>query len=358
MASRKHRNYLSSVITPRSPASPQPRITKSSYKPKLPPSYPDAWDSQDDSQHLSRVELFRRRRDSIASSGYSRPTTPSTARSTSSTIPQLGEVSGIWRSNAPWVRERPPSSSMSSDIDTTSEACMSPVELRDELDRYDRQSQFLTRQEWVPPPTPRGRVRRMDPKQFNNEKIRALKRWNGVQGFMYGLNSSTLRETDIRRPPEAYGVGVIFSAPLHAPAGTEEMHISNDDPNLTATPFGTVHSKYRKMVVLRVFGEHVQCLPIYTHNGRGLEGKEFPREYVSIRDLGDRRPEADEGPHLGLRASRDNKYEGTFISGRSVIKLTEIYSHRYESPATIEGRLDLSSDSKRRLFDLVELLGM
>ncbi|OTA61521.1 hypothetical protein K449DRAFT_395585 [Hypoxylon sp. EC38] len=357
MAEKKHRDHLNSVLTPRSPASPQPRVTKSYIKQKFLTNYPDAWDSKDDSHHLSRVELFRRRRDSITSNGDSRPTTPSTARSTSTITSDLVKVSNILKSNTPWARDRQARSSISSDVDTP-DTCMSPVELKDELDRYERQSQFLTRREWVPPLTPRGRVRRMDPKQFNNEQIRALKRWNGVQGFMYGLNSSTLRETDTKQPPEAYDVGVIFSAPYHTPANTESMHITNDDPNLTATPFGTVNSKFRKMVVIRIFGEHIQCLPIYTHNGRGLEGKEFPREYVSIRNLDDSRPAPDEGPHLGLRASRDSQYRGTFITGRSVIKLTEIYSHRYESQATIEGKLDIYSDSKQRLLELVRLISM
>ncbi|KAI1410510.1 hypothetical protein F5Y13DRAFT_202316 [Hypoxylon sp. FL1857] len=324
--------------------------------PRSQPSYPDTWESRNDSYHRERVELFKRRRESVSSNGGSRPTTPSTPRSVSTITSEYVDVSSPkWRTNTPWARDRLASLSQSSDAGT-SDICMSPIELRDELDRYDRESQFLTKKEWVTPPTSRGRIRRMDPKLFNIEKIKTFKRWNGVQGFMYGLNSSMLRDTDIRQPPEAYDSGVIFSAPFHTPANSEEINISNDDPNLTATAFGTVNSKYRKMIVLRVFGEHVQCLPIYTHNGRGLEGKEFVREYVSIRDVKDRDPAADEGPHRGLRACRDSEYRETFVSGRSVVKLTEVYSHRYESPATIEGRLDIASDSKRRLFDLVRLV--
>ncbi|KAI0829141.1 hypothetical protein F5Y06DRAFT_302143 [Hypoxylon sp. FL0890] len=355
MPDRRHRNHSNSMLPPRNKGNPYSRTPRSHPTPKSHHSYPDAWESQDDALHHNRVDLFKKRRDSI-SLNRSRPTTPARPQFNAAINSELGEVNDRWRSNTPWARDRRASSSISSDIDT-SDACMSPVELKNELDRYDWESQFLTKEEWLAPPTPRGRVRRMGPKQFNVEKIKAFKCWNGVQGLMYGMNSSILRDTDDRQPPEAYDPGVIFSAPFHTPGSPDEMYISNQDPHLTASPYGTINSKYRKMVVLRVFGEHVQCLPIYTHNGRGLEGKEFPKEYVSIRDLNDHCPEEDEGPYRGLLASRDSEYKGTFISGRSVVKLTEVCSHRYEAPATIEGRLDVvNSDSKRRLFDLVKLV--
>ncbi|KAI1141673.1 hypothetical protein F5Y05DRAFT_410228 [Hypoxylon sp. FL0543] len=307
MADRRRRDYSNSMMPPpRGQARPQPRI------PRPRSSYPDSWESQEDEQHRNRVELFRMRRDSVSLSGRSRPTTPSTPRSMSTIKSPTVEVRQKWKSNTPWARDRRTSSSICSEVDT-SDACMSPVALRNELDRYDRESKLLTQQEWVAPPTPRGRVRRMNAKEFNIEKIKAVKRWNKAQGVMYGMNSSFLRDTDTRQPPEAYDPGVIFSAPFHTPAGSEDMHIPDDDPSLTATPFGTINSKFRKMIVLRVFGEHVQCLPIYSHNGRGLEGKDFPREYVSIRDVNDPFPHEDEGPHRGLRASKDGQYTGTFI---------------------------------------------
>ncbi|KAI2468675.1 hypothetical protein F4781DRAFT_397501 [Annulohypoxylon bovei var. microspora] len=260
-----------------------------------------------------------------------------------------------WRKNTPWAKDRLASLSLSSGVDTPS-TCASPVELRDELDRYSVRSQYLlSKNEWVSPPNPRGRTKRLDPKEFNEERLKTLKRWNVVQGWMYGLNTSTLRTTDVKQPREAYFPGVIFSAPFHTASSSDELHVPTDDPNLTATPFGTLNSKYRKMIVFRIFGEHLQCLPIYTHNNRGLEGKAYPEEFVSIRDVNDRSPERDEGPHAGIYACRDRQYAGTFIAGKAVVKLTEVHTHRYDAPATIEGRLDVHSDSRRRLFNLARL---
>ncbi|KAI1373504.1 hypothetical protein F4677DRAFT_462251 [Hypoxylon crocopeplum] len=237
---------------------------------------------------------------------------------------------------------------------------MSPLELKqsfqDELDRYNSESQLLAQNEWLAPPSPRSRARRIDPKQFNAEHARELKRWNQVSSLLYGHTTSSLRKTDVTHPREVYFPGVIFSAPIHTSSSSDEKYVMYDDPNLTATPFGTVWSKYRKMIVLRVFGEHCICLPIYTHNGQGLEGKEFTKEFVSIRDIAARIPVSDEGPYMGIRAVRDTDYSGTFIEGKACVKLSELYSHRYEAQATIEGKLDTLSFSKGRLLELVNLV--
>ncbi|KAI2627085.1 hypothetical protein GGS26DRAFT_592702 [Hypomontagnella submonticulosa] len=301
------------------------------------------------------------RRNSLTSNGRSRPTTPKDSLRSMVATRSLLSRGGRSRSNsASWTKYREHSPSVTSDSSYSSpdtpDQCLSPVELREELDRYETESKLLTSQEWLAPPSPRSQTRRMNAKEYNIERVKMLKRWAQVEGLMYGLHSSSLRDSDAQQPRELYAPGVIFSAPVHTSTSSEEMYVPYDDPNLTATPFGTVLSKFRKMVILKVYGEHVQCLPIYTHNGRGLDGKEFPREYVSIRDVADEHPAPDEGPHKGIRALRNDEFNGTFIKGRSVVKLTEIFSHRFEAPATIEGRLDLDSDSRRRLFDLVKRL--
>ncbi|KAI1406142.1 hypothetical protein F4819DRAFT_481956 [Hypoxylon fuscum] len=295
MADRNY--YKRPNLTPssRGQLNSRPRYSRShSHYPA--DAYPDAWIAQRDPNHRKRVDLSKRRRESIASNvSGSRPSTPSgTPRSKPSTD---------WRKETPWFKDRRSSLSSSSTFD---QPTFSPSTLTDtfqeELDRYDSESRLLREGEWLNPSKSRSRARRIDAKQFNSERVKALKRWSLAEAIMYGQNSASLRDTDIKQPAQAYVPGVIFSAPFHTANSSDELYVPYDDPNLTATPFGTVNSKYRKMVVLKVFGEHCTCAPIYTHNGRGLEGKEFPKEFVSIRDVNDPHPQLDEGPHRGIRA--------------------------------------------------------
>lgn len=332
-------------------------------------AYPDVWVAERDPYHPMRLEIFDKRRDSVSRSRAGTPLKPDNRRP-ATRIEKHRPISSSIKSSAKeflerdWKKDRPRvqeperhfKSPLSSSIDMPiSTSCASPVELQDELSRYSVESNYLlTKNEWVSPPEPRARCRRISAKEFNAEKAKTLKRWNSVQGWMYGMHSSSLRETDAKQSRELYLPGVIFSAPLHTAATTDEMYIANDDPNLTATPYGTLNSKFRKMIVYRTFGEHLQCIPIYTHNGRGLEGKKYLNEFVSIRDIDDQNPEPFEGPYNGIYASRDDSYTGTFIKGKAVIKLTELYTHRYDAPATIEGKVIDKENSRKRLFDLLK----
>ncbi|KAI2628556.1 hypothetical protein GGR54DRAFT_350242 [Hypoxylon sp. NC1633] len=360
MSNRVSRNYLKAAGYQPAPRSASSRGRSSSVYSSS-SSYPDAWMANKDPRHQTRANLYKWRRDSIASNS-SRPSTATESCRSTSTARSPGTEVDIkhWHHNTPWAIARQRKSTIGGDNNTPGRS-MTPVQLRDalqdELDRYDNQRQLLSRNEWLAPPTPRGRARRFDPKQFNIERVRSLKRWSQVEALMYGQISSSLRDTDMKQPLEVYAPGVIFSAPHHTSSTPDELYVMVDDPNLTATPFGTICSKYRKMIVLRVFGEHLTCLPIYTHNGQGLEGKNFTEEYVSIRDLDDPSPEPDEGPHRGLRAVKNADFTGTFIRGKSCVKLTEIYTHRYDAPATIEGKLDVAGGSKRSLFENFKLLG-
>ncbi|KAI2628179.1 hypothetical protein GGS21DRAFT_528115 [Xylaria nigripes] len=184
-----------------------------------------------------------------------------------------------------------------------------------------------------------------------------MKSWSFAQGVLYGESSVSLRDTDRVHDAKSYRFGVIFSAPHHTPGSIEERWVSVMDPHNTATPYGIVHSKYRKMVVLKAYGEHCICVPIYTHNGRGLEGKPFLQEWVSISDVADPNPAAPEGPHVKLHAVANPDFRGLVVAGRSCIKLSEICSHRYDSPATMEGRLDSDRTlPRKRLLRLVGIV--
>jgi hypothetical protein len=234
--------------------------------------------------------------------------------------------------------------SSSSDLRTT---------LQEELDDYEEQITHLRPQDWPAPPQPRAQAIRVVGSEFSRKKAKEQKEWSFVQGTLYGQHSVTLRDSDAVHPAGSYGVGVIFSAPHHTPSSTDERWVSVTDPHNTATPFGIVYSKYRKMIVVKTFGEHCLCLPIYTHHGQGLEGKSFLDEFVSIRDAGDPHPEPAEGSHGRLTAVANPDLRGQIVAGKSNVKVTEICCHRYDAPATIEGKLNSLDLSMQRLIELV-----
>ncbi|KAJ2980344.1 hypothetical protein NUW58_g6969 [Xylaria curta] len=249
--------------------------------------------------------------------------------------------------------ETPPGTSASSETSVTVSDLASGF--RGELEIYDRQLQSLQEGQWPTPPSPRAKALRGS--QFSQRTATEIKRWSLVEGMLYGGQSATLRDSDRLHPVQSYEVGVIFSAPYHTASALDERWVSVDDPYNTATPFGIVYSKYRKMVVIKVFGEHCICLPIYSHNGQGLSGKTFLTEFVSIRDACNRYPEPPEGLHLMLLAVGNCDLRGKIVAGKSSVKLTEFCSHRYNVPATMEGKLELKkSDSARRLLGLVKLV--
>ncbi len=306
--------------------------------------YLDRWSPRLDRDHYSRVQIHRNRKDSVArhqrKQGYRGS---SLARARAGDIDDVRSLDSYASDGTSLVS---PASSMAfSDLGSTFQA---------ELDNYDEKLKALQPGEWPAPPNPRARALRVEGKEFSIQRAQALKSWNIAQSMMYGGHSASLRDSDKVHPAVSYPVGAIFSAPHHTASTEDTRWVSVTDPFNTATPFGIVHSKYRKMIVIKVFGEHCTCLPIYTHNGRGLEGKEFVTEHVSIRDAADRKPEPPEGLHVRLLAVGNGDFRGKFVSGKSSVKLTEFYSHRYEAPATIEGNLE--DHSKKRLLELVNLL--
>ncbi|KAI0152674.1 hypothetical protein GGR57DRAFT_469930 [Xylariaceae sp. FL1272] len=234
-------------------------------------------------------------------------------------------------------------------IQNTSESSIQRY--RDELDHYDQQIEALTPGEWPAPPTPRAPAVRLEGKEFSEQKAREYKAWNNVQSFMYGQQSAALRVSDKVHSRSRYEPGTIFSAPYHQASSADEQWVPANDPHNTATPYGIVHSKYRKLIVLRRFGVHCICVPIYSHRGRGLSGKDFADEFVSIRDVDDHDPAPIEGEYEELLAVSNSK-RGLVVAGKSCVHLTETYCHRFDAPATMEGWLDHRSQSTERLLDL------
>ncbi|KAI0812881.1 hypothetical protein GGR55DRAFT_677207 [Xylaria sp. FL0064] len=306
----------------------------------------DRWSSQNDPDHSTRVMLHRRRKKSIVRhqqrEGLHRSGSVSAYAGDVDDVRSLNSFSSDHTSLA-----SSESSIACSDIEST---------FRTELDYYDNQIKTLQEGEWPAPANPREKALRMQGAEFSTQTATQLKQWSVSECFMFGRISASLRDTDVIYPAARYEVGVIFSAPHHTASTDDSRWVSSTDPHNTATPFGIVHSKFRKMIVVKVFGEHCTCLPIYSHNGRGLEGKEFINEYVSIRNATEQNPEPAEGDHPRLLAIGDTTFRRQVVAGKSSVKLTEFYSHRYNTPATMEGRLERSSQSKKRLLELVKSL--
>lgn len=148
------------------------------------------------------------------------------------------------------------------------------------------------------------------------------------------------RLSDHTRGLDELQPGTIISAPHHT-QGRSDI-VSAEDRNMMYSDFGAVHSKYRKMIILETWGEHCICLPLYTYRGKGLAGRRvFAAEYVSVRD--DDLPYWDpkESSAEPLTAIRDKNWPiwNTFITGRTVVKLTEKIVHNYTDKCSVEGHI-------------------
>lgn len=288
----------------------------------------DRWSPKSDRYHYERVHLYRKRSDIIARrlrrQAYRRTYILESRQSSDNEDISWPTVlsDSFYDDNAETPRtDCSQSSFVFSDLGST---------FQDELDEYDEQIKDLQDQSPAPPcpQTP----------------------------TLYAKHPTTPRKSDRIHGAESYKIGTIFSTPHHT-AFSSQQWVSASDPHQTPTAFGVVYSKFRKMIVIKKFGQHCICVPIYTHNGRGLEGKQFITEYVSIRDAADRCPEPPQGLHLKLLAVGNPDFRGKIVAGKSSVKLTEYFSHRFNAPATMEGELDTRSLSTKRLLALVRVLG-
>lgn len=89
----------------------------------------------------------------------------------------------------------------------------------------------------------------MEGKAFGKDMAKSWKRCSSLSVFKTGFSLSSLRITDKKHSPEAYCVGTIFSAPFHTASSGESLNVVYDDPAVTASPYGSISSKFRKQVV-------------------------------------------------------------------------------------------------------------
>ncbi|KAL8738577.1 MAG: hypothetical protein Q9181_000628 [Wetmoreana brouardii] len=163
----------------------------------------------------------------------------------------------------------------------------------------------------------------------------------------------------IRLHKDEYKPGMIIRAPLHEqdskggaprPGGTGSSVASlaseatQAEKYTTQSRFGTIFTKYRKMIVVALHQDNYVALPLYTHNGRGLVHKARPDEFVSVKD---HRFKDDQG------WKQLSKWEpvvtGYIRDGidlfdpKSTAHLAYPVSRRYALPVVLEGELKWSS---------------
>ncbi|EEU46808.1 uncharacterized protein NECHADRAFT_77591 [Fusarium vanettenii 77-13-4] len=167
------------------------------------------------------------------------------------------------------------------------------------------------------------------------QAYRDISRGDVVQGRM--------RPTDRVCDESELRLGAIISTAIHNQAREDTVAI--DEFNKSLSGFGIVYSKYRKLIVVEEWAQHVVCIPLYTYNGRGLAGREaLACEYFDVRDVGDPDPESGD-TFCTLMAVRDREWpmENTFIEGRTVAKVTEKITFYRTNKCSIEGRIDQES---------------
>lgn len=141
-------------------------------------------------------------------------------------------------------------------------------------------------------------------------------------------------------------VGTIIDVPFHTP--DSETEVSTLDINRSATVCGVVHTKTRLMVVIKNHAMHATCVPVYSHNGKGLAGKgpEAREEFVAVQNMWSNwAPENSYQPLLAASQS------GQVFRDLSYAKFTEPRSHYYGAMCGVAGQLD--DVSTTRLLDLV-----
>lgn len=139
---------------------------------------------------------------------------------------------------------------------------------------------------------------------------------------------------------ELYKPGMIIRAPLHEPAlpGVAD----NNDRTTTECLYGPIFTKVRKMIVVALYHNHYTALPIYTHNGKGLEGKLVPDEYVSVKDHRSQEPFAQLSKHSALVTQTMNP-DINMMHPKATVHLTYPVSRKYDLPTIPEGQLQKAS---------------
>ncbi|KAL9000726.1 MAG: hypothetical protein Q9169_000762 [Polycauliona sp. 2 TL-2023] len=148
-------------------------------------------------------------------------------------------------------------------------------------------------------------------------------------------------------PKADFKPGMIIRALLHEQdyeASSSRSNVTVADKYRSNTKYGPIYTKSRKMIVLALFQDHYTAIPVFTHNGNGLDRKEKPGEFVSIKD----HRAKFESPPLSLNGQlvTDTMFNGTHLFDvKSTAHVTYALSRRYDLPCVKEGYLTKKSSN-------------
>lgn len=138
---------------------------------------------------------------------------------------------------------------------------------------------------------------------------------------------------------------MIIRAVLHEPdfqGATRASDITEADKCRTNTVHEAIYTETRKMIVVATFKDNYIAVPLYTHNGRGLEGKINPEEFISVQDH--------RGPSNFIPLSIHRPFVTEQLNGgidlfhpQTAVHITYLVSRRYTLPVVKEGSVKRES---------------
>lgn len=152
-------------------------------------------------------------------------------------------------------------------------------------------------------------------------------------------------------PKAQYQVGWIVRAPLH-----EEDHHDGANPRskyISASTYSFVHTKPRIFIVLAKHHSHYLAVPLYTHNGAGLDHKPNQDEFVYVHDK-DRvtRPPLQQRKNGHLDAAIDLRTRIPLYRPKSAAHLNYVVARSYALKVEYQGRL--TRDSVEKLLEIAK----
>lgn len=153
------------------------------------------------------------------------------------------------------------------------------------------------------------------------------------------------RYKGIKLPKESFKPGTIIRAVLHEPdfqGASGASNVTDGDKFRTNSVHGPIYTKTRKMIVLATFKDNYIAIPLYTHNGRGLQGKLNPEEFVSVQDHRATGPFTPLSMHRPLVTEHLNPGIDLFHE-KTAVHITYPVSRKYSLPVVQEGRLNNES---------------
>ncbi|KAL8690353.1 MAG: hypothetical protein Q9218_004176 [Villophora microphyllina] len=157
---------------------------------------------------------------------------------------------------------------------------------------------------------------------------------------------------------DEYTPGMIIRAPLHeqdskggqhrngtgSSVATMASEATQAEKYTTESRFGTIFTKYRKMIVVALHQDNYVAVPLYTHNGNGLVNKAQPDEFVSVKDHRDKNDahwkQLSKWQPLVTESLKDGI---DLFDPKSTAHVAYPVSRRYALPVVLEGNLRNSS---------------